>query len=187
MKITIFTHPNSKLSRLNILSQTIRKNAKVYVDIECDWKKVSNYENVSGMKIYALSDPFETIQLCMESDELNINEKEFRWNTIKEKTNYNLEEFSKLEAACLSYLLWPEICKENGLDFIFKIEDPTELFKYLEIKGILNDNVRYEHIIFNSYKPINLDEYKKIGFGTINLLGRYCIKYNYSNYLKGLK
>ena len=115
------------------------------------------------------------------------NEKVFRWKTIKEKTNYDLSEYSSLEAACLSYLMWIEIAQDSGLDFVFKIEQPDDIFKYLKEKGVIGNIKGFKYAVFTSFKQTKSLPYKDVSFGTLNLLGRYCEKYNYKNYLKALK
>jgi hypothetical protein len=191
MKITILTYPNSKLDHLKNTLVDVRKNAKKFVDFEVDWKKVKDCNDIGGIKIYALSDPFETIKDIYHANKSTdveiMKQQKIISHTINENTKYNLSIYSEIEAASLSYLIWTEIVKEAGIDFIFKIENIQDLLDYLKDKGILDVGFNYNAKKFKSYKPRNLDEYKTMSYGTINLLGTYCREYDYLNFLKGLK
>lgn len=186
MRLTIFTHPNEKINELNQILKFIKDNSIVDVDISSDWKELRSINNIQGLKIYALSDPFETIENCMNVYDKELRGRKVRRDFIKEQMGHNLNDYSPLESSCLSYLLWCEIAKQSELDLIFKIEEPSVLFKYLVSKGILKDNLNYKYSIFPKYVP-DIKKYKELSFGTLNLLGTYCTKYKYPNELKNLK
>jgi len=188
MKITIFTHPNQKIEYLESLISKIEKDSLVNLQIIYSWKKVKHINNIDGVKIYAISDPFETIENCMINYDQKATDRSLRWNVIKKVMGYDLNEYSPIEAAALSYLLWLEIAKQSDLDCIFKIEDPSDLFKFLIDKGVLdNRNFNFKYTKFPNFKIRNFSLYKDISYATLNLIGKYCNVYQYENYLKGLR
>lgn len=187
MKITILTHPNQKMSYLESLARKIKASAKIPVEVSCSWKKVKHIDQIEGLKIYAVSDPFETIENCMINYDQIPTDRSLRWDVIKDKMGNDLRNYSQIEAATLSYLLWAEIAKMSDLDCIFKIEEPSDLFEFLIKQGILDNEFSFKYMIFPRFKVRNLEWYKDISFGTINLLGKYCRVYKYDNYLRDLK
>jgi hypothetical protein len=187
MKITILTHPNQKMQYLEALARKIKNSAKIPVQVSCSWKNVKNAENIEGIKIYALSDPFETIENCMINYDQKATDKSARWQAIKDRFGNDLKDYSPIEAASLSYLLWLEIAKMSELDCVFKIEEPSALFDFLIGKGILDENFSFKYHIFPRFKIRNFELYKDVSFGTLNLIGKYCRVYKYDNYLKDLR
>jgi len=191
MKISVLTYPNSKLEYLKNILNYIEENSIKPISFDLNWRNLKNSDNIEGLKIYALSDPFESIKDSVEDiiskDEQKIKKRKFIDDILKIKMKYNMSDYNELESACLSYLMWVESAKESNLDLIFKIEDLNDLFVFLKDNGILDKDFNYNSKSFKSYKPRNLDEYKSISYGTINLLGLYCEEYNYLNFLKGMK
>lgn len=184
MNITIITHPNPNMDILDSVIETIKSNALINIDIKVSWKKVNNIESIEGLKVYALSDPFYTIDSCMHDYDLKATNRSYRWNMIKQLYGYDLSIYSETEAASLSYLLWVEIAKQNNIDCVFKIENPDGLYTFLKDKNVLDKHLKIYNNSNLKFKPKNIGKYTEMSYGTINLLSKYCKFYNYTNYIK---
>jgi len=187
MKITIFTHPNPRMDILESIIKNIKDNSKVSVEIEVTWKKIRDCENIEGIKVYALTDPFHTIDSCLNEYDLKATNKSYRHNIIKDKLGYILNEYSDIESSVLSYLLWVEISKKSGIECVFKVENPDNLYSYLKEKKILEKNIKFHQKTYARFKVKNINIYKNMSLGTLSLLVKYCKFYDYYNYLKDLK
>ena len=187
IKVTILCHPNNDQEYFNSVLNQIKSSTKKKLNFLFNWKKIEAFNKIDGIKMYAVSEPFKAIDDIINIYDKDEKNKNFRWKVIKNELGYDLSEYNPTEAACLSYLLWAEIAKQEDLDLFFRIEDINSLIKYFRKKDILSNKFVARLKDRKKYFPKNLQMYKDVSFGTLNLLSIYCEKYKYYNHLKDLK
>lgn len=172
MKIYVYTYPNKRIDYLKSNLSKIKNVEFVIID-----KKINKQIEENSLKVFAVSDPFETIENIPFK---SVTDNSYRCNVVEKYMGYDLNDYCLEEKETMSYLLWLEIIKKQGLDLIFKIEDMSIFYAYLKGKNLVDNDV-FEYKIFDNYKP-KLD-YSKLSLGTISLFTKFCKEYNYSNKL----
>lgn len=152
-------------------------------------RKYSHFQFI----VHHVRNPRDAVPGIIEENQRNSASYKFRMKHIQERYAVNLDDYSDMEKAILSYVYWNKIVEEGEVNLVIRVEDEEEkLVEFLIKNGLLSSSTQlasiHKDVISNKPNKETVSEKRtifepdwgRVDSKIIKLLNVQCRKYGYA-------